>query len=82
MALIVHTAAFTSKVPHHLEVPPSKGADEAVASLEGSRVGSSALFEGSVSTAIALFSPASERENERPSCLLSVPYRALELVYA
>jgi hypothetical protein len=73
-------AAFRSSVPHHFAVPFSKVAEDAVASLDGRSAGSSASFDGFERTAIALFRPASESENESPSCLLSEPYRAFELV--
>jgi hypothetical protein len=50
---------------------------DAVASLDGSVSGSSALFVGFARTAIALASPDSESENERVSSLLWLTEREL-----
>jgi hypothetical protein len=78
--VIVHIAWARSSVPYHLDVPPSYGDDEAVASVEGKRSESSALFDGSERTAIALFRPASANENESSFSLLTPTDREFDVV--
>ncbi len=80
MAVTVQTAAFRSRTPYHFAVPFSYVADCAVASVPGSRSGSSALFDGFERTAIALFSAASESENDDSSLLLRAVVFVFELV--
>src|SRR5215210_2197627 len=69
-------------MPYHFAVPPSYATVDAVPSVDGSVLCSSASLDGFDRTAIALLRPVSASENASSFVLLRDADRAFEEVYA